>query len=94
MACDWVFFVMWLLVLVVVLQLVGLALTLLDRGTPLPPHVRELFDQLESDEVERLINFGQYPSIFPKNANQSAPASQPANRSGQSRRSRRKLQAP
>lgn len=94
MACDWVFFVMWLLVLVVVLQLCALVLTLLDRGTPLPPHVAELFNQLESDEVERLINFGQYPSTFPKNANQSAPASPPASRSGQPRRSRRKLQAP
>lgn len=81
MSCDWVFFVMWLLVLVVVLQLVTLALTLLDRGTPVPPHVAELFNQLESNEIERLINFGQYPSIFPKNANQSGPASQPASRS-------------
>ncbi len=81
MSCDWVFFVMWLLVLMVVLQLVILVLTLLDRGTPVPPHVAELFNQLESDEVERLINFGQYPSTFQTNANQSGPASQPASRS-------------
>ncbi len=94
MACDWVFFVMWLLVLLVVLQLCALVLTLIDRGTPLPPHVAELFGQLESDEVERLINLGQYPSTFPKTANQSGPASQPASRSDRRPRSRRKLQAP
>lgn len=92
MACDWVFYVMWLLVLMVFLQLVILVMVIVDRGTPLPPHLTKLFAELETDEVERLINFGQYPSTFPTNANQSGPASPPANRVGQPRRSRRKLQ--
>ena len=94
MACDWVFFVMVLLVLMVFLQMVILVMVIVDRGTPLPPHVAELFGQLETDEVERLINLGQYPSTFPTTANQSGPASPPAGRSGQPRRSRRKLQGP
>lgn len=81
MSFDLVFFVMMLLLVVVLLQVVCLVLIIMDRGTPLPPHVSELFNQLEADEIERLINFGQYPSTFPKNANQSAPASPPASRS-------------
>ena len=50
MACDWVFFVMVLLVLMVFLQMVILVMVIVDRGTPVPPHVAELLGQLESDE--------------------------------------------
>ncbi len=76
-AIDLATYCILLLLLVVVLQVVILMLIIIDRGAKLPDHIDKMLRELDQDEIELLINYGQRPSTFPKTESQSDQASKP-----------------